>query len=155
MTEDVPVPRLGADEVIEAIKQDPYLAPIYQAMLKDDVHVLPISQGIEPFDLPSTGQPWIVFIQDDPKPGNLSLGPEGFDRKSLETAIQAATLAAVMASDPIAEIYGRVANEAVVRHNNAVLIETWLMHEDQWTDLIKSTKPDIQLAVGSVPSGHA
>jgi hypothetical protein len=155
MTDDMPITRLSADEAIEAIRQAPHLAPIFQAMFKDNVHVLPINQGVEPFDFPSAGRPWILLIQDDPEPGNLSLGPEGFDRKSLETAIQAATLAAVVAGDPITEIYARVASEAAHSHNNAVLIETWLTHESQWTSLIKETKPDIQLVLGTVQSGQA
>ncbi len=147
--------RIGADEAIETLKQAPYLAPFLKAILENDIHVLPIDQGIKPFGIPSMGRPWIVVIQDDPKPGNLSLGPEGFDRKSLEAAIQAATLAAVMACDPIMEIYATVANEAAVKHNNAILVETWLTHESQWTKLIKKTNPDIQLTLGTVESGRA
>ena len=155
MTDDMPINLIDANQAREAIRQSPHLEPILQAMLKDDVPVLLINQGIEPFNIPSAGRPWIVLIQDDPAPGNLSRGPEGFDRKSLETAIQAATLAVVVACDPTKEAYARAADEAVVRHNNAVLIETWLTHGVQWADFIKKTSPDICLVVAAVPSGQA
>ena len=155
MTDDKPITHIDSAQALEAIKQAPHLAPIFQAVLKDDVHVLNIHQGTRPFDIPSTGRPWILFIEDDPKPGNRSLGPDGFDQRSLEAAIQVVSLAAVMACDPITEIYARVAHEAAAQHNNAVLIETWLTHENQWTGFIKKIGPDIQLVVGSVQSGLA
>ena len=154
MTDDTQTIRITADQVKETIKQAPHLAPIHQAVLKHDAHVLLIKQDTNPFDPPEKGRPWIVFIQDDPKPGKLSLGPDGFDRGSLEAAIKASSVSVVMACEPITELYARAAS-AAIDHSNVVFIETWLTHEDQWTSLIKETKPDIKLLVGSVRPGRA
>lgn len=155
MGDDRSTVRIDAEQVNEMVKRHPYVEPILQAVLTHDVPFMPIRQGTKPFEVPSTEKPWILFLQDDPKPGNRSLGPDGFDRRSLESAIQASSLAVVMACDPIEDFYALVADEATVNHNNAMLVETWLTHEDQWTRLIKRIKPDIQLALGTVRSGRA
>ena len=154
MTDDMPITHLGVDEAMEAIRRAPYLAPILQAILKDDVHVLQISQGIEPFNIPSAGRPWILWLHDDPA-DHATLGPDGFDKKSLEIATQAATLAVVIACEPIAELYAKVANEAAVKHNNAILVDTWLAHDDAWCKFIKAVDEDIHLAVGTARSSRA
>ncbi len=143
------VPRSRLDFAVEHGR---HLAPLYEAARDFGCLLAMVPQGAGPFDAPPAGRPAIVIIGDDL---DQALGPSAFHAKSLRRLLRGVRLAAVVACEPLPEIYAEAARHAVVLRKNVVIVETRPEHEIAWFNLIKSIAPDAALVLGSVRGGNA
>ncbi len=135
-----------------AIEHGRYLSPLYQAVRDFGCALVIVTQGLEPFDLVTAGMPVILVLGDDL---DEALGPAAFDAKSLRRLLKGVRLAAVVACEPLPEIYASAARHAVLLRKDVVLVETQPEQEIAWVNLIKSIEPDTAFLLGSVKGGTA
>ena len=98
-----------------------------------------------------TGAPVIVLVGDDTF---WALGPEGFDRPSLEKIVRRSGHAVVVTGAPLPLSYNIAATCAARWRRNAVLIETQPARRDAWLDFLKSANRQIGFTV-CVPGEEA
>ena len=111
-----------------------------------------MNQGRSPFDLPSTDRPTIILVGDDVEAAH---GPDGFDRQSLRSLVQAAHLAVVVSCAALPVFYSAGAFVAAVGHRSALIVETRPAQELPWIAFIRSVCPEIPILVGTVKGGRA
>ena len=129
-----------------------HLAPLYKAARDHGCIVGIIPQNAGPFDPPPAGRPAIIVIGDDL---DQALGPSAFHEQSLRRLLKGVRLAAVVACEPLPEIYASAARHAVLLRKNVVIVETRPEHEIAWVNLIRSIAPDAAFLLGSVKGGEA
>ena len=129
-----------------------HLAPLYKAARDHGCIVGIITQGSGRFDPPPAGRPVITIIGDDLAE---ALGPAAFHERSLRRLLKGVRLAAVVACEPLPEIYASAARHAVLLRKNVVIVETRPEQEIAWVNLIRSIAPDAAFLLGSVKGGEA
>ena len=128
----------------------PHMRPIMLAVRDHGAGWATIPQRIGRFDLPQ-GKPIITIFGDDL---DVSLGPDGFHRKSVRCVLARCRVVSIVACEPLLELYLAAASAAVFGFP-AAIIETRPEHEMQWLGLVKQAAPDAALLVGSVKErGH-
>ena len=135
-----------------AIEHGRHLAPLYEAVRDFGCALVVVPQGLGPFDLPVADMPAIIVLGDDL---DEALGPAAFDAKSLRRSLKGVRLAAIVACEPLPEIYASAARHAVLLRKNVVIVETQPEHEIAWVNLIRSIAPDTAFLLGSVHGGTA
>ena len=134
------------------IENGKHLAPLWEAVRDFGCVLVFVPQGLGPFDLPPGNMPTIIVLGDDL---DEALGPVAFDEQSLRRSLKGVTLAAIVACEPLPEIYADAARHAVVLRKNVVIVETQPEQEIQWVNLIREIEPDAAFFVGSVKEGEA
>ncbi len=129
-----------------------HLAPLYKAARDHGCIVGIIPQNAGPFDPPPADRPAIIVIGDDL---DQALGPAAFHEQSLRRLLKGVRLAAVVACEPLPEIYASAARHAVLLRKNVVIVETRPEQEIAWVNLIRSIAPDAAFLLGSVKGGEA
>ena len=147
MATTVPRDRLNA-----AIAHGKHLAPLYKAARDHGCVVGIVPQGVGPFEPPPADRPAIIILGDDL---HDALGPAAFHAKSLRQVLKDIRLAAVVACEPLPEIYESAARHAVLLRKNVVIVETRAEQEIAWVNLIRSIAPDTAFIIGSVEGGTA
>ena len=143
----VPRPRLDC-----AVEHGKHLAPLYEAARDHGCIVGLVAQGAGSFDPPPADRPAIIIIGDDL---DQALGPAAFHEQSLHRVLRGVRLAAVVACEPLPEIYASAARHAVLLRKNVVIVETRPEQEIAWVNLIRSIAPDAAFLLGSVRGGEA
>ncbi len=143
------VPRSRLDFAVEHGR---HLAPLYEAARDFGCLLAMVPQGVGPFDAPGDDRPVIAVIGDDLEE---ALGPSAFDEQSLHRLLRGVRLAAVVACEPLPEIYESAAHHAVLLRKNVVIVETRPEQEIAWVNLIRSIAPDAAFLLGSVKGGEA
>ena len=143
------VPRSRLDFAVEHGR---HLAPLYAAARDHGCIVGIVPQGAGHFDPPPAGRPAIIILGDDL---DQALGPSAFDEQSLRRLLKGVRLAAVVACEPLPEIYESAAHHAVLLRKNVVIVETRPEQEIAWVNLIRSIAPDAAFLLGSVKGGEA
>ena len=141
------VPRSRLDFAVEHGR---HLAPLYAAARDHGCIFGIVPQGAGPFNPPPADRPAIIVIGDDL---DRALGPSAFDERSLRRLLRGVRLAAVVACEPLPEIYAEAARHAVLLRKSVVIVETRPEHEITWFSLIKSIAPDAAFLLGSVKGG--
>lgn len=141
------VPR---ERLTTAIDNSPrHLRPLLVAARDGGVRLCLVAQGRRRFDLPAR-YPTILLVGDDM---HVSMGPDGFHRKSLRRFIRTCRCAVIVSSAPLIEPYAAAAASAAMGMNT-ILVETRLSHEQVWRSFIESEQPGVPLFISTVkPEG--
>jgi hypothetical protein len=124
-----------------------HLVPIYEAVRDFGCRLALVLQGFGPFDPPPSEAPTIFIVGDDL---DEVLGPTAFHQPSLREALQGIGLAAVVACEPLVDIYAEAARHATLLRKNVVIVETGPAQELTWINLIREIAPNAALLIGSV-----
>ncbi len=143
------VPRARLDAAVE---HGEHLAPLYAAVRDHGCILAIVPQHAGPFDPPPDGRPAIIILGDDLE---QALGPPAFHARSLRRLLRGVRMAAVVACEPLPEIYAAAARHAVLLRRNVVIVETRPEQEIQWVEQIRSIAPDASFIIGSVEGGTA
>jgi hypothetical protein len=92
-------------------------------------------------------RPFIAIVGDDT---DRAVGPEYFDKPSLERLIGMADIAAVVACEPRRDVYGGLSMLAGLFGHNALIVETRPEQEIPWTQAIQAAKPNLPLIICTV-----
>jgi hypothetical protein len=129
-----------------------HLKPVFAAVRDCGVGFLFVPQGAEPFRIPKgEKRPAIYLIGDD---FDASRGPADFHLPSVRRAIRECVGFAVVGGGATEEIYAALAAGAVAG-GRVMIVETRLMHEAEWVELIQKLAPGRPLIWGTVRGGHA
>jgi hypothetical protein len=123
-----------------------YLKPLIAAVRDHDVS-LGFVEGKAPIKMRSDG-PAIVVIGDDFE--NASLGPAAFHQESVLEFVDRCASAVIVSCEPLPAAYLSAANDAILRRQNVLLVETRVEHELAWEKLIESRRPTIRILVATV-----
>lgn len=140
----------GRDVLARALARAPeHLQSPFRAVRDEGCGFIIVSQSRNAFTIPAN-RPYIVLIGDDL---DAAMGPAGFHVASLRTAIAECYGAAVIASEPVVDLYHEAASIAVLKRRNALIVETRPCQQKAWMDLIKEIQPNIGMALATV-LGH-
>jgi hypothetical protein len=127
-----------------------YLRPIIAAV-RDHGVTLGFAEGQAPVKVQSDG-PAIVVIGDDFK--NAALGPTAFHQESILSFLDRCAAAVIVACEPLPAAYLSAANDAVLRRQNVLIVETRIEQERAWQKFIEGRRPTIRILVATVkPAG--
>lgn len=128
-----------------------HLRPILLAVRDSNVGWATVTQRSGRFDLPRC-RPSIVVIGDDL---DISMGPDGFHRKSIRRALARCKLIAVVASEALPGPYEAAARMAADQRRDAMVIETRPEHEMHWLALVHREAPAAKLIIATTRGrGH-
>lgn len=129
-----------------------HLKPVLAAVRDHGVGFLFVAQDPEPFRIPKASKrPAIYLLGDD---FDSSAGPAGFHLPSVRRAMRECSAFAVLGGEASAEIYAAVTAGAVVG-GRVMTIETQMLHEAEWVELIQKVVPGRPLIWGTVKGGRA
>ncbi len=122
-----------------------HLRPILLAAADGLIGFGRVEQHRGPFRFPET-RPVVLIVADDVE---ISVGPSGFDRKSLRRFLKSAGSAVVVsgAAEPLA--YGAAVIAAIGLGRGALVVESREAHEPAWLDLIKKVRPDLPVLLST------
>lgn len=118
----------------------PHLAGIVNIVRDCGVHLLIVPQLSRSMseELAKAQQPFIALLGDDT---DRAVGPNFFDKSSLDRLIGMVDAAAVIASAPRADVYNTVGSLAVLLARNVLIVETRPEQEIAWTQAIQRVRP--------------
>ncbi len=142
--------RAQLDELIASTSQaSAHLNPVFRAMRDFGVKLLIFQQSsgclIDLLDV--VERPFIAIVGDDT---DRAVGPDTFDRTSLNRLIQMADRAAVVAGAPDPGVYEGLSALAASLGYNILIIETQPEQEIAWIKAVEQAKADLPLVVCSV-----
>ena len=145
--------RLGRDgfDALEARASvhAPHLSGILQMVRHCGVQLLIIPQLRHAMSqaVANAKRPFIALVGDD---AERSVGPDFFDRPSLDRFIGMADAAAVISSAARADVYNAVGSMAVLLARNVLIVETSLEQEIAWTKAIQRVSPCLPTIICTV-----
>lgn len=118
----------------------PHLVPIFDAVRFGHIRFLMIEQGAIKIDgeLGRLKNCSVILIGDDE---GVALGPNQFDQIELANLIKSAHAVAIIASEPILEVYSAMSDLATAG-NVSLIIETLPSHELAWTTAVRTACPE-------------
>lgn len=130
-----------------------HLHPIILAVRDHQVGMLFVSQGPQIFRIPSSPRrrAAVAIIGDDM---HRSVGPDRFHLPSVRRLIRTCQAFAIISSAAPTDVYAAMGAVAV-GGRNAMIVETQLAHEFQWTALIQKLAPGRPLILSTVKGGQA
>jgi hypothetical protein len=144
------VNRAQLDEMIARTGQHaPHLTPVIEVVRDFGSRLLLVPQTTEAMTeaLDVAERPFIAIVADDT---DRAVGPDHFDRASLDRLIGMADGAAVVASAPRADVYDRLSALAALFARNILIVETRPEQEIGWIKAIQQAKADLPLIVCTV-----
>jgi hypothetical protein len=129
-----------------------HLRPILHAVENYGVGLFMAVQAGPQFSLPACDRPLIILLGDDLE---RALGPDGFEAASLKAVVARAQRAAIVACEPLVEIYGAAAKTAALLRIDVLIVETQPDQEIPWVQYLLRARPGLGLLIGSVVGGRA
>lgn len=141
-----PATRRRLDKAMESAK--PHLRPVIEAVRDHKVGLLFVPQNGAPFRLPDgPKRAAFTIIGDD---FEAAMGPEGFHMPSLRRIIRASASFAVVACEPLEQVYDALAFAVATTRKNVLLIETQPEAQAAWTALVRKLAPGRPLTIAQV-----
>jgi hypothetical protein len=129
--------------------QAPHLVTLIMVVRDFGVQLMIVPQASTPMmeDLAPARRPFVAIIGDDT---DRAVGPDYFDKPSLDRLIGMADIAAVVASAPRRDVYDGLGSLAALYGRNALIVEIRPEQEIPWAQAIQAVKPNLPLIVCTV-----